>query len=144
MASGEMVACPFDRQVPRVIFDSMCLNDGHTSVALEKVSAMPGQGVTSMFTFGEGYGRIQGYLEALRVGYNLVRPQAWQKILPPGGNPKDRVLAYCAETWGLDIFMASPRCRKPHQGMMDAACMAAYLREKHREECNTPPGTVVG
>ena len=46
---------------------------------IEKVGAMPGQGVTSMFTFGENYGKVQGILIALDVPHDLVHPQAWRK-----------------------------------------------------------------
>lgn len=53
---------------------------------IEKVGAMPGQGVTSMFTFGEQYGIIQGVLIALQIPHALVPPQTWRKevglILP--------------------------------------------------------------
>ena len=46
---------------------------------IERVSAMPGQGVTSMFTFGQRFGEVQGILAALTIGYALVQPQAWRK-----------------------------------------------------------------
>ena len=48
---------------------------------LEKVHAFPGQGVTSMFSFGENYGRLQGLLTALRIPYELAPPETWQKAL---------------------------------------------------------------
>lgn len=54
-------------------------------VVLEFVHAMPGQGVTSMFTFGKNYGRWQGILAALRIPYKLVQPRQWQKHF--GGMP---------------------------------------------------------
>lgn len=53
-------------------------------VALEQVGAMPGQGVTSMFNFGKAFGWWQGYLDAVRLPWCLVRPQAWQKGLGAG------------------------------------------------------------
>ena len=49
---------------------------------LEHVHAMPGQGVTSMFTFGDNYGWLRGALRALEIPTELIRPQAWQKGLP--------------------------------------------------------------
>ena len=48
---------------------------------IEAVGAFPGQGVHSMFVFGMGYGRLQGYLEALGVPYNRVSPVTWKKSL---------------------------------------------------------------
>jgi crossover junction endodeoxyribonuclease RuvC len=48
---------------------------------LEKVHAMPGQGVTSMFTFGQGYGFLRGCLTALKIPFEDVTPQKWMKGL---------------------------------------------------------------
>lgn len=55
---------------------------------LEKVHAMPGQGVTSMFTFGQGYGAWQMALIALKIPYIEVPPQTWMKKL--GTLPKEK------------------------------------------------------
>ena len=46
---------------------------------VEKVGAMPGQGVTSMFNFGKSFGYILGVLEANKIPYQLVPPQTWKK-----------------------------------------------------------------
>jgi hypothetical protein len=54
---------------------------GDPVAMLEAVSAMPGQGVTSCFTFGEGYGKLQMALAASEIPYDRVRPQKWQKDL---------------------------------------------------------------
>lgn len=48
---------------------------------IEAVGAFPGQGVHSMFVFGEGYGRLQGYLEALGIPYDRVGPVKWKNAL---------------------------------------------------------------
>lgn len=48
---------------------------------LENVHAMPGQGVTSMFTFGDGLGFVRGLLVASGVKINKITPQAWQKAM---------------------------------------------------------------
>lgn len=55
--------------------------EGETFCYLERVHAMPGQGVTSMFTFGQGYGFLRGCLVSLRIPFEEVRPQQWQKAL---------------------------------------------------------------
>lgn len=58
---------------------------------IERVSAMPGQGVTGVFRFGEGYGMLQGVLAALGLPYELVTPQTWRKevglVLPQRTKP---------------------------------------------------------
>lgn len=48
---------------------------------LERVHAMPGQGVTSMFTFGRGYGRLETALIAAEIPFEEVDPRRWQKGL---------------------------------------------------------------
>lgn len=54
--------------------------------SVEKVHAMPGQGVSSTFSFGQRLGEIEGMLMTLNVPYQLVLPRVWQKSL--GLNPK--------------------------------------------------------
>lgn len=69
----------YDRDTYRCVLSDL---RGETAVCcLEHVSAMPGQGVTSMFHFGEGFGWLQGMLEAYEIPYELVRPQKWKKRL---------------------------------------------------------------
>ena len=48
-------------------------------VVIEHVSAMPGQGVTSMFNFGQSFGVIKGICAAMRLPLHLVRPVRWKK-----------------------------------------------------------------
>lgn len=50
-------------------------------VFLEKVHAMPAQGVVSTFKFGENFGHLKGVLDTLKLKYELVPPQTWQKKL---------------------------------------------------------------
>jgi len=54
---------------------------GVVAVGLEKVHAMPGQGVTSMFSFGQRLGELEGMLATLEVGYDMPTPQKWQRAL---------------------------------------------------------------
>lgn len=68
----------------------MCM-EKHTlmGVYLEDVNAMPNQGVVSMFEFGRRFGMILGMLHGLRLGYRLIRPQAWQAIAENDCDPVD-------------------------------------------------------
>jgi crossover junction endodeoxyribonuclease RuvC len=105
-----------------------------TLAIVEKVHAMPGQGVTSMFTFGTGYGAIQGILATLRIPYELVTPQAWKKAVLAGtAKDKDAAIAYCRRAFPT-IPLVLPRCRKAHDGIADALCLLEYgrrLRASH-------------
>jgi len=58
-------------------------------VYIEQVSARPGQGVTSMFSFGKGYGIWIGILAALKIPYTFITPQAWKKHMMQGMKDKD-------------------------------------------------------
>lgn len=98
-----------------------------TMTAIEAVSAMPGQGVTSMFSFGQRYGELQGMLITLNIGYDLVRPQAWQKLahIPPKSGKKGiyEVISRLypnADLTGLKGGVMDGRC--------DALGLAHYLR----------------
>jgi crossover junction endodeoxyribonuclease RuvC len=57
-------------------------------VVLEKVHSMPGQGVASTFTFGQGYGQLQGVIAALGLQCIEVIPNKWMKCI--GSMPKDK------------------------------------------------------
>ena len=48
-------------------------------VVIEQVSAMPGQGVTSMFNFGQSFGVIKGLCSAMQLSMHFVRPMRWKK-----------------------------------------------------------------
>jgi len=56
---------------------------------LEQVGAMPGQGVSSMFTFGHAAGVVEGIIQGLNIPYTLVTPQAWKKSVGLIGTDKD-------------------------------------------------------
>ena len=50
-------------------------------VVIEQVSAMPGQGVTSMFNFGQSFGILKGICSAMQLPMHFVRPAKWKNIL---------------------------------------------------------------
>ncbi|MGB7996548.1 hypothetical protein [Photobacterium halotolerans] len=98
-------------------------------VVVEKVAARPGQGVTSMFTFGTGYGVVQGVLDSLAIPYRLITPQMWKKAILAGTTrDKEAAIGYVANRYP-DLELTPPRCRVPHDGIADAACMAEFARQ---------------
>lgn len=103
------------------------LNIDHAII--EKVGAMPGQGVSSMFAFGRAAGVIEGVLAGLAIGTTLVTPQEWMKAMRVVGG-KDGSRARAVELWP---HHASLFARKKDDGRSDAALVAAYgavLRNK--------------
>ena len=98
-------------------------------VCLEHVSAMPGQGVTSMFNFGKGFGWILGALDAFGLSYELVRPQKWKKEFSITAD-KNTSIAVCRRLFPGVSLLRSDRCRKDHDGMAEALLMAEYARRR--------------
>ena len=99
---------------------------------IEKVHSMPKQGVASTFKFGMGYGFLRGLLAGWSVPVNLVTPQAWQKEMLAGENKDDKKAASVAVAQRMFPkvdFRASDRCRKPSDGMAEAALIALYGRQ---------------
>lgn len=105
-------------------------NAGLESICcLERVGAMPGQGVTSMFRFGENFGLIQGLLIACHIPYELVTPQKWKKEFQITGG-KNSSIAVCRRLFPEAGLRRSERCRKDHDGMAEALLMAEYARRR--------------
>jgi crossover junction endodeoxyribonuclease RuvC len=94
---------------------------------LEHVSAMPGQGVTSMFNFGQNFGWIQGLLEAHGIPYELVRPQKWKKEFSITGD-KNSSIAVCKRLFPDVSLLPTERCRKDNDGMAEALLLCEYAR----------------
>lgn len=94
---------------------------------VEHVGAMPGQGVTSCFSFGESFGWLQGALDALGVPYELVRPQRWKKAFSCTSDKNTSIEVAKRLFPGVDL-RRTPNCRKPHDGICEALLMAEYGR----------------
>lgn len=102
--------------------------------ALEEVSAMPGQGVSSMFTFGKNVGGLESLLEYLEVPYLTVRPAKWQKAIlgtVPKGEAKERAAAYVRKRFPeLQVGLKTPGfTKKAKEGVIDATLIALYCKD---------------
>jgi crossover junction endodeoxyribonuclease RuvC len=97
-------------------------------VVVERAHAMPGQGVTSMFTFGVGYGTILGVLAALGFPVEIVAPQRWKReVLAGTAKDKAAAIAYAARRFPA-VSLVPPGCRRPHDGIADALAIAEFAR----------------
>lgn len=94
-------------------------------IIIEDVHAMPKQGVTSSFNFGKGFGIIQGICIGLGKEIKLISPMKWKKemgVTSDKGTSIEKALQI-----NPDInLMATPRSRKPHDGMAEAFLIAKY------------------
>lgn len=100
----------------------------HAIACLEKVSAMPKQGVTGMFNFGKNYGHIIGLLEANGIPYELVTPQKWQREFSV--TDKNSSIEVCKRLFPAVSLRKNQRCKKDNDGMSDALLMAEYARRR--------------
>lgn len=106
-----------------------CELQNQTKCCLERVGAMPGQGVTSMFKFGENFGFIQGLLTAYSIPYELVTPKKWKKEFQITGD-KNSSIAVCKRLFPGVSLRRTDRCKKDHDGMAEALLMAEYARRR--------------
>jgi crossover junction endodeoxyribonuclease RuvC len=82
------------------------------------------EGPVGAFTMGMNYGLILAAVSPYR--HFIVRPQTWKTVLGTHGRGKAAAIAYATEHYPDVSLLASPRCRKPSDGMADALCIAAY------------------
>ena len=100
---------------------------------IEKVSAMPGQGVCSMFKFGRGFGNIEAMIAAFEIPYTMVHPKTWQKEMLrdiPGDGKGRSVLA--AQRLFPHVKLIPVNCRTPKDGRAEALLIAEYGRRLNK------------
>lgn len=95
-------------------------------IIIENVHAMPGQGVSSMFSFGMGYGCWLGIIAALNIPVEFVTPQTWKKHY---GLSTDKE---ASRVKALQLFpsQAADLKLKKHHGRAEALLLAEYLKRK--------------
>jgi crossover junction endodeoxyribonuclease RuvC len=106
------------------------LNGGkEVVVVVEHVNAMPGQGVTSMFNFGQSFGVIKGICAALSVPIYFVRPLKWKKHFNLIKTNKD-----ASRTKVIEVYpeIASKLHRKKDSNRADAILIALYFNDTQR------------
>ena len=123
----ETILTPFDeREYAHLLRE---LNSQIAKACLEHVTAMPKQGVTSMFNFGQNFGYIKGLLEAFQIPYELVRPQKWKKEFSITGD-KNSSIEVCKHLFPGVSLRRTERCRKDDDGMAEALLMALYAKRR--------------
>lgn len=100
--------------------------DGEMSVIVEQVNAMPGQGVTSMFNFGQSFGVIKGVCSALNIPIYFVRPLKWKKYFDLVKTHKD-----ASRTKAVQIYphISDKISRKKDSNKADAILIASYFKD---------------
>ncbi len=112
---------------------------GIKHVFIEKAFGMRGQGVTSISTYMYHAGTLEGVLQTLFIPFTLVPPKDWQKEMFKGTKTptkslfktaKDRALQVARRLFPKQKFIATLKCKKPHDGMIDSILIAEFCRRK--------------
>ena len=100
-------------------------------VIIEQVSAMPGQGVTSMFNFGQSFGILKGICSAMQIPMYFVRPAKWKKYFNLINSEKD-----ASRTKVIQIFpyISSELSKKKDANKADAILLASFFYETYKSE----------
>ncbi len=100
-------------------------------VVIEQVSAMPGQGVTSMFNFGQSFGILKGLCSAMELPMYFVRPARWKKYFNLLNSQKD-----ASRTRAIEIFpyFSSQLSKKKDSNKADAILIANFYYETYKKE----------
>ena len=98
-------------------------------VIIEQVSAMPGQGVTSMFNFGQSFGILKGVCSAMQLPMYFVRPAKWKKYFNLIKSEKD-----ASRTKAIEIFpyFSSELSRKKDSNKADAILISSFYYETYK------------
>ena len=100
-------------------------------VVIEQVSAMPGQGVTSMFNFGQSFGILKGICSSMQLPMYFVRPAKWKKYFNLINSEKD-----ASRTRAIEIFpyFSGQLSRKKDSNKADAILIASFYYETYKIE----------
>ena len=112
-------------QLVNIIQENISTNED-IAVVVEQVNAMPGQGVTSMFNFGQTFGAIKGICAALKLPIFFVRPSKWKKHFDLINSSKDSSRTKAIEMYPL---IAQQLSKKKDVNKSDAILIARYYNE---------------
>ena len=108
------------------IINKELVNEKDINVVIEHVSAMPGQGVTSMFNFGQSFGVLKGICAALKLPVHFIRPVKWKKYFNLINTEKD-----ASRTKVIEVFpyISSKISKKKDGNKADAILIARFFYE---------------
>ena len=105
--------------------------DDEIRVVIEHVSAMPGQGVTSMFNFGQSFGILKGICSSMQLPMYFVRPAKWKKYFNLLNSQKD-----ASRTKAIEIFpyFSNQLSKKKDSNKADAILISSFYYETYKKE----------
>ena len=116
-------------QIYNEIFKRIDTSHKDIRVVIEQVSAMPGQGVTSMFNFGQSFGILKGICSAMQLPMFFVRPAKWKKYFSLINSEKD-----ASRTRAIEMFpyFSSQLSKKKDSNKADAILIASFYYETYK------------
>ena len=120
-------------QLVRIIKENTLTNDD-INVVVEQVNAMPGQGVTSMFNFGQTFGAIKGVCAALELPIFFVRPAKWKKHFELINASKDSSRTKVIEMYPT---LSNVLAKKKDVNKSDAILIARYFSETRLKDIDS-------
>ena len=119
-------------QLVNIIRDNTASID-EVAVVVEQVNAMPGQGVTSMFNFGQTFGAIKGVCAALNLPIFFVRPSKWKKHFELINSSKDS-----SRTKAIEMYpsLSNQLSKKKDVNKSDAILIARFYSETRSKDNN--------
>lgn len=121
---GEVKIIPFE---PSDYISALKKYSGAT-VCIEQVHSISKQGIASSFTFGVMYGWLLGMLDTIGVSYQAVSPQKWKNSFGLLRADKSKSIEVCQHLLPQANLYRTERCKKPDDGMAEAALLALYAK----------------
>ena len=120
-------------QLVDIIKENIKINDD-IAVVVEQVNAMRGQGVTSMFNFGQTFGAIKGVCAALKLPIFFVRPSKWKKHFDLLNSSKDS-----SRTKVIEMYpsLSNQLTKKKDVNKSDAILIARFYSETRFKDNNS-------
>ena len=122
--NGNQLCNEIKSRISEINYEKVC-------VVVEHVTAMPGQGVTSMFNFGQSFGVIKGICSAMQLSIHFVRPVKWKKYFNLINTSKD-----ASRSRAIEIFpkISNQLKRKKDSNKADAILIASYYYNTYKSE----------
>ena len=119
-------------QLVKLLRDNISKNE-EVAVVVEQVNAMPGQGVTSMFNFGQTFGAIKGICASLGLPIFFVRPSKWKKHFELINSSKDS-----SRTKAIEMYpsLSNDLAKKKDVNKSDAILIARFFSETRLNDGN--------
>jgi len=117
-------------QLAKLLKDNIALEE-EVTIVVEQVNAMPGQGVTSMFNFGQTFGAIKGIAAALELPIFFVRPAKWKKHFELINSTKD-----ASRTKAIEMYpaLSDELSKKKDVNKSDAILIARFYSETRSDK----------